>query len=61
MGKENNPIKPNPQPIAAKMRKKMGIPVFRVGEPITAAAVNKVIRAIRRGRERAALGRLLLD
>jgi hypothetical protein len=61
MRKENNLIKPNPQSTAARMRKKMGISVFLVGEPITAAAVNKVVRAIRRGRERAVLGRLLLD
>ena len=61
MGKENKPKKPNLQPTAAKMRKKMGIPVIRVGEPITAAAVNKVIRAIGRERDRAAIGRLPLD
>jgi AbrB family looped-hinge helix DNA binding protein len=35
----------------AGMRKKMGIWVFDVGEPVSAASVNKVIDQMRRERE----------
>jgi AbrB family looped-hinge helix DNA binding protein len=38
------------------MRKKQGIWVLDFDEPISAAATNKVLRDIRRGRERSALG-----
>ncbi|MGB8064358.1 MAG: AbrB/MazE/SpoVT family DNA-binding domain-containing protein [Candidatus Sulfotelmatobacter sp.] len=39
------------------MRKKQGIWVLDLDEPISAAATNRVLRDIRREREQAALGR----
>jgi AbrB family looped-hinge helix DNA binding protein len=42
----------------AGMRKKMGIWVLNIDEPISAAAVNQTMREMRRERERSFLGEL---